>query len=154
MVPRKLIDDLMVPRVLVIKSAKGDTPTQDNFYQGASGNKMPDTYNTERFTVMVSKSMKLKAGNIPTGVQTVGSGFQIGTPTVSRATRIFNISIPGRRFSRSGVIQYEKNDMQPKFFDYHLAFFAYSNCSTTDSAAAFNVARVNDAFTKLHYKHA
>ena len=140
-------------KVLVIKSAKGDTPTQDR----ASCNKMLDTYNTEHFTVMGSKSMKLKAGNmgnIPTGVQTVGSGFQTSTPTVSRATRIFNISIPGRRFDRSGVIQYKSNGTQPKFFDYHLAFFAYSNYSTIDSAAAFNVARVNEAFTKLHYKDA
>jgi len=89
------------------------------------------------------------------GVQTVGSGFtQGGTEQrQSRATRMFNISIPGRKFGRGGVLQYENGSTQPKFFDYYLIFFAYSNFSTSD-VLGFNVARVNDAFVKLHYKDA
>jgi len=146
-------------KVLVIKSAKGDEPTQDTLWQGASGNKLLDTFNTERFTILKSKFIKLRAPNMSiqaSGVQTVGSGFtQGGTEHVqSRATRVFNISIPGSKFMRGGVIQYENGSSQPKFYDYHLAFFAYSNYSTVDGAVAFNVARINDAFTKLHYKDA
>jgi len=34
-------------RLMVIRSAKGDTPTTDTLWQGASGNKMLDTFNTE-----------------------------------------------------------------------------------------------------------
>jgi len=57
------------------------------------------------------------------GVQTVGSGFtQGGTEHVqSRATKIFKISIPGKRFVKGGVLQYENGSSQPKFYDYHLA---------------------------------
>lgn len=145
-------------KVMVIKSAKGDVPTQSNLWQGASGNKMLDTFNTERYTIIKSKSIQLKAPNMSiqaSGVQTVGSGFtQGGTEHIqSRATKIFSLSIPGKRFVRSGILQYENGSPQPKFFDHHLAFFAYSNYSTSQELE-FNVARVNDAFTKLHYKDA
>jgi len=39
-------------RLMVIRSAKGDTPTKTTLWDGASGNKMLDTFNTERFTVL------------------------------------------------------------------------------------------------------
>ena len=108
-------------KVMMIKSAKGDVSTDGNIWQGASA-KLLDTFNTERFTVMKRRFIKMRApnqGNTPSGVQTVGGGFQVGTNTISRATRMFNISIPGRRFGRNGVLQYENGSQQPKFFDYH-----------------------------------
>lgn len=121
-------------KVIVIRSAKGDTPTQGTMWQGASGNKMLDTFNTERFTILKSKFIKLKAPNmaiISAGgtAQTTGSGWTEGTSATrqSRATRLFTLSIPGKRFVRSGILQYENGSPQPKFFDYYLAFFAYSN---------------------------
>jgi len=51
-------------KVLVIKSAKGDVPDNSNIWQGCSGNKLLDTFNTERFTIMKSKFIKLKAPNM------------------------------------------------------------------------------------------
>jgi len=66
---------------------------------------------------------------------------------------MFSINIPGKKFGRNGVVQYENGSTQPKFFDYHLLFFAYSNFSTSDTLGFF-VGRVNDAFVKLHYKDA
>jgi len=45
------------------KSAKGDEP-QDTLWQGVSGNKMSDTYNTERFTILKSKFIKMRAPNM------------------------------------------------------------------------------------------
>ena len=145
-------------KVMVVKSAKGDAPNDSNLWQGASANKLLDTFNTERFTIIHSKFIKMKAPNMSiqaSGVQTIGSGFtQGGTEHIqSRATRMFNISIPGKKFTRNGVLQYENGSTQPKFFDYHLLFFAYSNFSTSDTLG-YNVARVNDAFVKIHYKDA
>ena len=146
-------------KVIVVKSAKGDAPTASNLWQGASGNKLLDTFNTERFTILKSKFIKMKAPNmsiIAACVQTVGSGFTANntqTQQQSRATKIFSISIPGSKFGKGGVVQYENASPQTKFFDYHLLFFAYSNYSTTD-ALGFDVARINDAFAKMHYKDA
>jgi len=51
-------------KVMVIKSTKGDVPTDDNIWQGASTNKLLDTFNTERFTILKSKFIKLKAPNM------------------------------------------------------------------------------------------
>jgi hypothetical protein len=84
-------------RMFVVRSAKGDAPTSSTLWQGASGNKMLDTFNTERFTILFSKYVKLTAPNMginPSGVQTVGSGFAEGTQQISRATRIVKFYIP------------------------------------------------------------
>jgi len=145
-------------KVMVIKSAKGDVPDQSNIWQGASANKLLDTFDTERFTILKVKFLKLRAPNmsiIASGVQTVGSGFTAGgsTSLQSRASRMFSITIPGKKFGKNGVVQYENNSQQAKFFDYTLIFFAYSNYSTSDTLG-FNVARVNDCLVKLHYKDA
>jgi len=71
-------------KVMIVKSAKNDPATDANLWQGASANKLLDTFNTDRFTIMKSKFIKLRAanmGNTPSGAQTVGGGFQVGTPT-------------------------------------------------------------------------
>jgi len=67
--------------------------------------------------------------------QATGSGFTIGTTATqqSRATKMFTISIPGRKFMKGGIVQYENNGSQPKFYDYHLGFFAYSNNNPTEN---------------------
>ena len=85
-----------------------------------------------------------------------GSGFSVGDGNYtqqSRATKVFSITLPGSKFGKNGVIQYENASQQTKFFDYHLLFFAYSNYSTS-ATLGFYVARVNDAFVRLKYKDA
>jgi len=101
-------------KVIVVKSAKGDNPTDANLWQGASANKLLDTFNTERFTILKSKFIKMRAPNMSieaSGVQVVGSVFtQGGTEHIqSRATKMFSINIPGKKFARNGVMQYENS---------------------------------------------
>lgn len=99
-------------KVMVIESAKGDTPNDGSIWQGASANKLLDTFNTEWFPIMKSKFIKMRAanmGNTPSGVQTVGCEFQTSTATVSIATKMFKIVLPGKRFGRKGKLQYENN---------------------------------------------
>ena len=55
---------------MFIKSAKGDTPTTDTLFNGQSGNKMMDTINTERYSVISQMFFKMKsnplgAGSVP-----------------------------------------------------------------------------------------
>jgi len=93
---------------------------------------MLDTFNTERFTILFIKYVKIKSpffGVQPTGLQQVGSGFATGTPTLSRATRIVKFYVPGKKFTKNRVIQYENQGTQIKFFDYHFMIYAYSNFS-------------------------
>jgi hypothetical protein len=145
-------------RMFVVRSAKGDTPTTETLWNGASANKMLDTFNTERFTILFSKYVKITApffGVQPTGIQQVGSGFASGTPIQSRATRIVKFYIPGSKFTKNRILLYENGGNQVKFFDYHFMIYAYSNYSTVDTApAAYFVGRLNDCFIKMHYKDA
>lgn len=141
-------------RIFIVKSAKGDVPTQANFFNNLSGNKMIDTINTDRFTVLASKTFGIKqssTGMGESGIQDVGSGYTKGTPLISRATRIVKLWVPGAKLVRSKVLTYENGSQQPKFFDYHLMYFAYSNYSTTVN---YYVGRINDEVIQLYYKDA
>lgn len=148
-------------RMLVVKSAKGDTPTRDTLFNGNSGNKMIDSLNTERYTIIFGKTFKVTSRNAtytyndslvppaPAGTGTVQSGYY------SRATRIVKVWIPGNKFVKSRKIVYEHSDantFQTKFFDYHCVLYAYSNYSTNQDL--WNVGRVNDFTKQIYFKDA
>ena len=155
-------------RMLVVKCAKGDTPTRATLFTGLSGNKMLDTINSERYTVIFQKYFKIKAPNH--GVSsTTGTTAEVGTilpPTdggifyanpytmnaISRGTKIIKAWIPGKAFGRNGVIQYENNGSQVKFFDYQVLLYAYSNYSTDQDT--WYVGRCNDYINQLYFTDA
>lgn len=144
-------------RLLVIKCAKGDVPTRTTLWNNISGNKMIDTMNTERYTILASKVFKIKAPNYattggPEGGALSGSGLFTLSGTVSRATKIVKLWIPGSKFSKTGKIKYEDGTSQVKFFDYHAILYAYSNYSTLQDL--FYVGRVNDYVQQIFYKDA
>lgn len=141
-------------RIFVIKSAKGDVPTINNMFNNLSGNKMIDTLNRERFTFLAIKTFTIKqtsTGMGEAGIQDVGSGYTKGTPLISRATKIVKIWVPGNKLVRGSTLTYENNSQQPKFYDYHLCYFAYSNYSTTVN---YYVGRINDEVIQLYYTDA
>ena len=149
-------------RIMVVKSARGDTPTRANMFQGLSGNKMLDTFNRERFSILVDKWTKLKArGMTEAGPELAtgegnnrwdGAGLGINGPVSSRATKIVKIWIPGSKFVKSGVIQYDNGGTNAKFFDYHTMVYAYSNYSTLQDV--YNVGRINDYIKIMYFKDA
>jgi hypothetical protein len=53
-------------RLLIVKSAKGDTPTRAMFFNELSGNTMMDTINRERYSIVASKTFKIMAPNMGT----------------------------------------------------------------------------------------
>lgn len=151
-------------RTIVIKSARGDIPTRDSLFNGISGNKMLDTINRERYVILADKWTKLKAPNLSmpypvnTGTTLEPSGIYYnnagGTTenALSRATKIIKVWLPGKKFGRSGVIQYENGSANQKFFDYHVVTYAYSNYSTAQDI--YYVGRVNDFISQMYYKDA
>ena len=146
-------------RILFIRSAKDDLPTSTTMWQGVSGNKMLDHFNNERYTLIAQKWLKIKAGNYATsGTSPMAPGAGVtyapdNEATLSRATKLFKIWIPGEKLAPGGYLQYENQSSQPKFHDYHAIIYAYSNYSTSDMLG-YSVGRVNDAFVKLYYKDA
>jgi len=142
-------------RLLVVKSARGDTPTRASLFNGLSGNKMLDTVNTERYSILAQKWFKIKAANSAVNAAVGVSGFADQnnvTQVVSRATRIIKLWIPGSKFVRSKIIKYDNNGTQAKFFDYHCLLYAYSNYTTQQDI--WYVGRVNDFVLEFKYKDA
>lgn len=148
-------------RILVVRSAKGDTPTRTTLFNGLSGNKMLDTINTERYSVLASKLVKMRPG----GLGTTGAQYQAvigqdsgvyldtgGKAANSRVTKIWKMWIPGKKFTKGGVLTYEDNTGQAKFFDYHVLMYAYSNYSTLQDV--YYVARNNDYIKQMYFKDA
>lgn len=144
-------------RFLFVKSAKGDTPTRATLFNGVSGNKMLDTLNRERYTILKDKWFKIKAANLSTtgGSQATSSGINAAygsSVSLTRATKIQKIWIPGDKVVKSGILQYEDNSTQVKFFDYHCLLYAYSNYSCNQDL--YNVGRLNDLVVQMYYKDA
>lgn len=148
-------------RLMVVKCSRGDTPTRNTLWNGLSGNKMLDTFNTDRYSIIMSKTFKLTARNMGTEVPVNSDGITdfsgtsiqqsgYGWWSHSRATKIVKIWIPGTKFTRSGVIQYENDSPNPKFFEYRCILYAYSNFSTAQDG--YNVARLNDVVKVMYYK--
>jgi hypothetical protein len=144
-------------RIFVVRAAKGDVPTKSTLFSNLSTNKMIDTLNTERFTILASKTCVIRQSSFaidPAIIQTIGSGFAVGTQQISRATKIVKLWIPGKKFGRNGKIRYESGSTQVKFFDHHLLVYAYSNYDTGEATTAFYVGRVNDEVIQMFYKDA
>jgi hypothetical protein len=157
-------------RFLVVRSAKGDTPTRATLFNGVSGNKMIDTLNRERYGILHSERFKVKSyANTAamTGVTSMNTQLTeagVGASGIysangnennnalSRYTKIVKLWIPGTKFTKNAVIQYENDSQQVKYFDYHVLLYAYSNYSTNQDV--WNVARLNDAIVQIYYKDA
>jgi hypothetical protein len=144
-------------RMFIIKKAKGDVCDRSTFFTGLSGNKMIDTINTERFTVIKSKTFKMTAPNNTFAYTSAGAAgtFQSSSTSdtvYSRPTKIIKMYIPGDKFRKGGKIMYENGTSQPKFFDYVCLLFAYSNYATLQDV--YYVGRLNDYVRTIYYKDA
>lgn len=148
-------------RIMVVKAAKGDVPARNTLFNGVSGNKMLDTINSERYTVLAQKYIKLKAPGMGTQGPAIidplygPSGYtraQDADQVLSRATKIWKMWIPGSRFKKNRKIVYENGSSQVKFFDYYVLMYAYSNYGANQDV--WNVARSNDYIKEMYYKDA
>jgi len=142
-------------KFFLVKMAKGETLNRANFFKGSANNKMIDDINTERFTVMASKTVRIKsdASAPPTSlVALTGVPNGVGTAPIS-GTRIVTMTIPGRKFGRGGTITYEnQSGSQVKFYDYRLCCVAYDWYGTPQDEN--NVGFVNEGFSKTYFKDA
>lgn len=154
-------------RILLIRSARGDVPTINTLWNGLSGNKMLDTFNSERYTIMFQQYGKIKAPNMSIGSVSAQDGTSTGVyynssipaaNLMSRATKIVKFYIPGTKFGSNGIIRYDANNGQvQKFFDYTLLVYAYSNYNTlapTSITSGYNVLAVNDYIRQMYFKDA
>lgn len=141
-------------RIMLIKMAKGDTLNRANFFKNAADNKMIDQYNRERFTIVAQKIVNVYASN-PVAQTLVPLTGLPATTTAAGLTgnKIVSMWVPGKKFGRGGVLQYENNSTnQLKFFDYRVAVVAYDWYGTPQDTN--NVGFINDGYVKLYFKDA
>lgn len=139
-------------RVMLIKSAKGDTLDRSTLFKNSSDNKMIDQINTERYTVIAQKIFTISTSNpAPLNFAPVTGVPSSNTPA-GIATRTIKMWIPGRKFGRDGVLRYENTTLQPKFFDYRVCVLSYDWYQTPQDVN--NVGFVNEIYTKLYFKDA
>jgi hypothetical protein len=159
-------------RAMIIKSAKGDVPQMATLWNGLSPCKILDTINTERFTVVYSKTFKILARNMVTGgldsattLMTQGApGVSTGTASAGgpnvinsagAATRVCKIWIPGSKLFRNSVIRYENGTQQTKFFDYHFIMTSYVNAQAdTSNTGSLNSGFLKHYICQMYYKDA
>lgn len=141
-------------RVMVLKCAKGDTVDRSTMFKDITANKMIDQLNTERFTIVAQRVVNVTPTNpASSGVRAPANGEPITQATNGGvASKIINMWIPGTKFTRGGIINYENGSAQPKFYDYKVVILAYDWISTPQDTN--NVGLVNAAYYKCYFKDA
>lgn len=141
-------------RIMLVKCPRGITPDRASpLFKGCSNNKMIDTVNTEKFTILWQKIFTVSATN--NTAATVGATGVPATGTVVGITgnRVFKAWIPGRRFGRRGNIQFEDtSSVNPKFFDYRVVILCYDWYGTPQDVN--NVGVLNEMYTKMYFQDA
>lgn len=141
-------------RFMLVRMAKGDTLSRATLFEGSCDNKMIDTLNVERFTILASKTFTVGTPNpapltynIVTGVPLIEAG------AANTGSRVFHMRIPGKKFGKRGTVTYEDTSAsQLKFFDYKFCCVAYDWNGTPQDTN--NVGFINDGFVKTYYKDA
>lgn len=147
-------------RLMLVKMAKGDTLDRSTLFQNKTNNKMIDTINTERYTILFQRRFNMTPSNgmatsliapaVPGAGEPLWAGDQARPGT---ATRIVTAWIPGRKLFRNGILQFENNsNTQTKFFDYRWVILAYDWFGTPQDVN--NVGKINELFTTVYFKDA
>lgn len=139
-------------RLMLIKCSKGDSITRATLFQNCSDNKMIDTINTERFTIIAQKIFNVTCANAgPTGVNAAGE--IAGWTLAGNGTKVIRMWVPGRKFGKYGNVQYENGiNGQVKFFDYRLVLVCYDWYGTPQDVNT--VGKINELYTKVYFKDA
>lgn len=138
-------------RIMLLKGAKGETFSSATVFKNDSNNKMIDQVNTDRFTIVAQKVLNVTASNVAASGAEVPSGAPIIATAGGIGTKTFKMWIPGAKFGRNGVIQYEDNTNQPKFFDYRICVLAYDWFGTPETSVC---GKINELYTKTYFKDA
>lgn len=150
-------------RIMVVRAAKGDTPSRTTLFRGVTGNKLIDQINTERYTIVAQKVITINSTN-PMANTVTSAGVPIEAPQLVTGnaaagigSKLFTISIPGKKFFRGGRVRYEdQSATQVKFYDFHIMIMTYDWFGTPDDIlGVFNdVGRLNEMYCKVYYKDA
>jgi len=153
-------------RLMVIKCAKGDVPDNASLFQRNSTNRMIDQLATERYTIIASKKFTISVSNAAPSLANATNGAPeesdfTSVQNAGMGTKMVNMWIPGSKFFRKGVLQYNcsydsQNNVTPKFFDFYVVILTYDWYGTPTEIAGVpnNVGKLNSLYTKCYFKDA
>lgn len=144
-------------RIMLVKFARGDTPTTTTLFKGDSPNKMLDVVNTERYTIVWQKIINVSPPNPPPNAVSLTGVAEPGVLAGVTGNRIVKAWIPGYKFGNGGRVQYvDASPTDVKFFDYRFFILAYDWYGTPSSILDVPnyVGKVNSMFSKLYFKDA
>lgn len=141
-------------RVMLVRCPRGQDPNVGNgFLQGNSDNRMLDSVNTEKFTVLWQTSFNVQtSNNAPQSVS--GTGVPATATLAGLGTKIIKAWVPGKAFGKGGILRYENGSTEAKFYDYRIAVLVYDWFGTPAPPAINNVGRLNEMYCKLFFKDA
>lgn len=141
-------------RIMLVKCPRGQLPNlAGGLFMGCSGNKMIDTVNTEKFTIVWQTRFNVQTSNNAASTISVGGGVVNTATPGGIGTRTFSAWIPGKKFGKGGNLQYENtSSINPKFFDYRIVILCYDWYGTAQTIN--NVGVLNELYTKLYFKDA
>jgi hypothetical protein len=141
-------------RFFLVRAPRGDTPTRATFFKDRSNNKMLDCVDTKRYTVLWQKTLTCTPGNNSANAYSVLTGVPAGqTAAALPGNRIITAWIPGRKFGRSGNVQYEQaSQTNVKFYDYHFMVMCYDWNGTPQDVN--NIGYLNEFYSTIYFKDA
>lgn len=152
----------VIYRFMVIRAAHGNTPTRANLFEGASGNKMIDYIDKDKFTVEYQKWIHVKAPNIGSQAAANANGTILLEDAlgyegvVTQPKKVCKLYWPCNKYIRlhdyadRETIDGVANRQRSKDFDWHVLIYAYDTYGTPQDLTT--VGRVNDYCSKVYAK--
>ena len=143
-------------RIMFLRGPRGAAFT--DCFKGNCGNKMIDQFNTEKYRIIASKTVTVTPSNTVAQTAT-GTGEAVllnvnpNTTTYGGvATRVIKMWIPGTKITKSGIISYENQSNDVKFYDYRWVMVCYDWNGTPSDINT--VGTINEGYVKIYYKDA
>jgi hypothetical protein len=93
------------------------------------------------------------AASVPSGITVALNGQPSDVAHAGIASRLVTMWIPGSKFGRGGVVQYENaSSSQVKFYDYRICILCYDWLGTPQDLNT--VGKVNDLIATMYFKDA
>jgi len=142
-------------RMMFLRGPRGAAFT--DLFKGCCDNKMIDQFNTEKYKIIASKRVTVQASNVAAQAAQIGGNEPMTTVTATSAeyggigSKIVSFWIPGTKITKSGVINYENNANDVKFYDYKWVCLCYDWNGTPITSFC---GAINEGYCKLYFKDA
>jgi len=142
-------------RMMFLRGPRGATFL--DLFKGCAANKMIDQFNSEKYRIIASKRVTVAASNVAAQASGVPGGEGVTNITTSTieyggiGTKVVSFWIPGSKIAKGGIINYENNSNDVKFYDYKWVMLCYDWNGTPETSFCGSI---NEGYVKIYFKDA